>query len=337
LTAAAAKLVFLGTPAFAVPTLEALARSDLFSIAAVITQADRPSGRGQKMQPPAVKVSAEQLGIPIFQPISIKSIKGVETDSGYQLTGEKSSAPLAEFLTSIAPVDACVCVAYGKIIPASLLTFARKGIVNLHPSLLPRWRGAAPLQRALFAGDAETGVSIMDIDEGLDSGPVYRIDRTPIDENETLGTLHDRLAALGAHALVECLPDIISGKLHPTKQADEGITYAEKWEREECTVDWTESADSILRRIRACNPTPGARTRFNDTLVKLFSAHRTEDQNFLPATPGTIVESNQRELIVACGNSQYIAIDELQFAGKSRLPTRVALRGKTLNVGQQFA
>ncbi len=337
MSSARPKLVFFGTPEFANPALQGLVDTKTFDITAVVTQADKPSGRGQKLQAPPIKVLAEKLGIPVYQPKSIKNIETVGDSATPRLQGAKSSASLAEFLSDIAPIDVFVCVAYGKIIPTSLLSFARCGMVNIHPSLLPRWRGAAPLQWALFSGDKETGVSIMKIEEGLDTGPVFLTEHMQIAANETIGSLHDKAAQIGAELLVKALPAILDGSLQAAAQNENGVTYAEKWEKEDCLIKWSEDAAITLRRIRTCDPFPGARSELDGGLVKIFKAREVENQNFPPSPPGDVVEVGKGELIVACGDSQYIAIDELQFSGKKRLPVEDALRGRQISVGQSFS
>lgn len=329
-------VVFFGTPEFALPSLEALATSPLFQVLAVVTQVDRPAGRGQKLTPPPVKERASALSIPVFQPKSLSSLRLEHHGEKKQLYAEKSCRALAEFLTAHDPLSVFVCVAYGKLVPSALLSFADHGMVNVHPSLLPRWRGAAPLQRTLLAGDSETGVCLMDLDEGLDSGPVYARVTTPIASKETLGSLHDRLAKSGAELLIQTLPQIVRGGLAAIPQATEGITYAEKWAREESNIDWEQDASLIVRRVRACNPVPGARSSVENRLIKIFDAEEMPGKNLPAAAAGTIVECNAAELIVACGHSQYIAVKEIQFSGKSRLPIQEALRGRFFSTGQRF-
>jgi methionyl-tRNA formyltransferase len=330
------KVVYFGTPEFCVPCLDYLLSLDGCNVCAVVTQPDKPAGRGQQFAAPPVKTLALQHSIPVFQPASLKNIELTQQSGVKHLTGEKSSETLAEFLNEAAPVDLFATCAYGKIIPASLVHFPRLGMINVHPSLLPRWRGAAPLQRALFAGDEKTGVSIMQVDEGLDTGPVYCSRELQMEPNETLGTLHDKLARIGAELLIQCIPDILSGALKPVPQSEEGASYAEKWENDDLEINWSDPAAVTLRRIRACSPIPGARTLHAGTQVKIHSAHQTADQNFAAYGPGTVVEVNKAELIVACGSGEYIAIDEMQFPGKSRLVITELLRGRNFKAGERF-
>lgn len=329
-------LIFLGTPDFAVPSLEALVKTNAYTIHAVITQPDKPAGRGQRLTSPAIKNFACEHSLPVFQPVSLKKLQLIRDGERSHFTGSKSSAELAEFLNSIAPIDVGISVAYGKIIPSSLLAFPHQGVINVHPSLLPRWRGAAPLQRALFYGDDRTGVTIMKVDDGLDTGPIYSMEELPIEPDETMGSLHEKLAELGARMLVRCLPDILEGKLKAETQPETGATYAEKWDHEDLVINWAEPAEITLRRIRTCAPYPGARTALDNIGIKIYSAHQVSDQNFARQPPGTVVEANRAELIVSAGSDEYIALDEMQFPGKKRLPTPEILRGKKIKVGDRF-
>jgi methionyl-tRNA formyltransferase len=340
-------LVFFGTPEFAVPALEALAASSSARVLGVVTQPDAPAGRGQRLTPPPVKIAAQKLGIPVYQPESIKRIDLHRDDGKPSLRSRvPGAAEVVEFLNSMDTVKVFVCVAYGKIIPNALLEFPPHGMVNIHPSLLPRWRGAAPIQHALFAGDTVTGVALMQIDEGLDSGPLYAVEEVAIADTDTSGTLHERLASVGAEMLVNCLPRIISGELPPKAQTDEGVTYAEKWEREECLIHWAEPPPVTLRRIRACNPWPGARTLFRGEQVKVYKARAAPASSYpeakpgtaksSTAKPGTVVDAGGGGLIVSAGEAQYVIVDELQFPGKNRLPAAELLRGRAIAKGDVF-
>ncbi len=302
----------MGTPEFACPALGALVNAGEYDIKAVLTQPDKPAGRGNKLTPPPIKLLAEKLGLNVFQPKSLK---------GYQ--------PKIQY-------DAFIAVAYGKIIPKELLQSPRCGIINIHPSLLPRWRGAAPIQHALFAGDKVTGTSIMQIDEGLDTGPVYKTVEMPIDDTDDFGSLHDKLKIQGAELLLEILPQILNGNLSPTSQQTSGETYAQKWDKEDLQINWQEHADITLRRIRTCSPHQGARTNLEGNAVKIFKAHDVANQNFPDKGPGEIVELNKGELIVTAGEACYIAIDEMQFPGKKRLPISEILKGHQLTIGNKF-
>jgi len=334
-------IIFLGTPEFAVPTLEALLNDKNIAVKAVITQADKPAGRGQQLTPPPIKIVAEQHNIPVFQPLSLKTLSttAILPTTPYQkpqLTGEKSSESLAEFLNSVPTIDALVTVAYGKILPASLVHLARCGIINIHPSALPRWRGAAPLQHTIFSGDPKTEICIMQADEGLDTGPVYLRSEYQINETDTFASLHDRFAIEGAKLLVEVLPKILNGELVALPQTDTGATYAEKWEKEDALINWADDSAVTLARIRASYPNPGARTTLDNEQVKVYAAHKVLDKNYPQLAAGTIVEANRAEVIISAGRSEFISLDEIQFPGKKRLQIAEILKGRTFSIGQLF-
>ncbi len=334
-TAPPFNIVFIGTPEFAFSCLESLLCSPVCRVCAVITQPDKPAGRGQRLCAPPVKILAQKHNLPVFQPASLKGLVLLSPETKPRLAGDETSQALADFLNTNS-VDAFVTCAYGKILPAALINFSPRGMINVHPSLLPRWRGAAPLHRALLAGDRVTGVSLMQVEQGLDTGPVYCSKEIAISADETLGSLHDKLARLGADLLLESLPGILSGQLSPSAQACDGITYAEKWEQSDSEIKWADGAELTLRRIRSCFPLPGARTAYEGESVKIFKAHRAADQNFPPMAPGCIVEVNKAELVIAACPGEYIAIDEMQFPGKSRLAINDLLRGRTFKVGERF-
>ena len=288
----------------------------------------------KKIKAPEVKVFAEKHAIPVFQP---KSLKGITVSNDGQLSSSKASAsPLVDFLNRIKPIDFFVVAAYGKIMPEVLLEFPKVSCLNIHASLLPRWRGAAPIHRAIFAGDAKTGICLMEMEVSLDTGPVYVHAETEIDSSETFGSLHDRLAQMGSELLVASLPEIQAGTLLKTPQAQEGITYAEKWTPEDAQICWADPADQTDRRIRTCTPNPGARTTYKGLSLKIFSARVIDDQNFGTHPPGTIVEVNKFEIILSTGSEKFIAIDEMQIPGKKRLKTEDLLRGFTVTAFEQF-
>lgn len=273
------RIVFAGTPAFAVPSLRAAhARNE---VVAVYTQPDRPAGRGRGLTPSPVKLEAIQRGIPVLQPESLR---------------KKSSQ---EALRELAP-DLMIVVAYGLILPQAVLDIPRYGCWNVHASMLPRWRGAAPIQRAIEAGDAETGVCLMQMEAGLDTGPVLLSQRTPIGEQETGGQLHDRLSELGARVLADGLGLLRAG-MRPVAQPqpEAGATYAHKLEKHEARLDWSQSADALARKVRAFEPWPvaeasvaGERLRIHGA-VALDLAHRAE--------PGTLLTAGRQGLDIACG------------------------------------
>jgi len=305
------RLAFAGTPEFAVVALDALIAAG-HQIVGVWTQPDRPAGRGMRVVPSPVKQRALDHALPVHQPLSLK-------DEAAQAALRDSGA------------DAMVVVAYGLLLPPAVLQLFPHGALNIHASLLPRWRGAAPIQRALLAGDRETGVCIMQMDEGLDTGPVLLRKALPIGATDTAGTLHDKLAALGAKLIVQALAKIEAGDVSATPQAEEGVTYAAKITKAEARIDWQAPAAHIARQIRAFNPFPGAATRWRDGDVKLWQARVVPGTG----TPGTILRIEPDAFVVACGE-EALAIDQAQRAGGKRLPAAEFIRGAGLAVGESF-
>lgn len=302
------KLIFAGTPAFAAEALAAIIAAG-HEVALVLTQPDRPAGRGMALQPSAVKQVAMAHGIEVFQPQSLKS---------------------ADAQSRVAEVGAAVMVvaAYGLILPQAVLDMPRFGCLNIHASLLPRWRGAAPIQRALLAGDAETGVCIMQMEVGLDTGPVLLREAFPIAADDTTSSLHDRLATLGARLIVEALAAL---PLPAETQPAEGVTYAHKIEKAEAMIDWRRSAGELDRHIRAFNPFPGAQARFAGQTVKLWQASPLAVNGEI----GRILAVDRKQVVVACGEGA-LAITEMQKAGGKRLPVQQFLAGHPLQVGDRF-
>ena len=302
------KLIFAGTPEFAAQALSAIVAAG-HEVALVLTQPDRPAGRGMALQPSAVKKVALAHGIEVFQPLTLKD---------------------AEAQAKIAAVGAEVMVvaAYGLILPQAVLDMPRFGCINIHASLLPRWRGAAPIQRALLAGDAETGVCIMQMEAGLDTGPVLLRGAFPIEATDTTASLHDRLAGLGARLCVEAL-----GKLPLPAEAQpaEGVTYAHKIEKAEAVIDWTKPAIELDRHIRAFNPFPGAQALFGGHTVKLWQASPVAGSGPL----GSVLAVDKKQVVIACGAGA-LAVSELQKAGGKRLPVQQFLAGHPLKVGDRF-
>ena len=308
------RVVFAGTPAFAVPALAALASQH--QVVGVLTQPDRPAGRGRVLTASAVKAAALQRNLPVIQPERLRGDAGA------------LGATLAQ-LQAWQP-DVMVVVAYGLILPREVLALPRLGCLNIHASLLPRWRGAAPIQRAIEAGDAETGVAIMQMDEGLDTGPVLAEARLQIGDEDTAADLHERLAALGAAELLKVLPELAAGRVTAKPQAAEGVLHAEKLRKLEARVDWLQSAAGIDRRIRAFNPWPVAETTLNGEQVKLWRS-RCDDASVgsearaasgaAAAKPGTVLGLADNALAVSCG-SGVLQVLELQRAGRKAVSAR---------------
>jgi len=289
------KVIFAGTPDFAAKHLSALLDSK-HEVVAVYTQPDRPAGRGKKLTASPVKVLAEENNIPVYQPHSLK----VE-DAQQELAALNA--------------DLMVVVAYGLLLPTAVLNAPRLGCINVHGSILPKWRGAAPIQRAIWAGDAETGVTIMQMDEGLDTGDMLHIATLPIAANDTSATMYDKLAELGPKALVDVVNDFES--YSPAKQDDTQATYAKKLSKEEALIDWSDDAEQIERNIRAFNPWPVAWMQVEDQNVKVWAANVVTLANKTP--PGTIVSANKEGITVATGRDA-LCITSLQIPGKKALP-----------------
>lgn len=308
------QLIFAGTPEFAVPSLRALLDAG-HRVSLVLTQPDRPAGRGLKPQASPVKLAAQAAGLPILQPTSLKD--------------PELQARLAD-----EAADAMVVVAYGLILPAAVLAHPVHGCLNVHASLLPRWRGAAPIQRALLAGDRETGVAIMAMDAGLDTGAVYLTRRLPIAASDTAATLHDRLAALGAEALLATLAELEAGTAVARPQPDAGQSYAAKIDKSEARIDWQASAEEIDRRIRAFNPFPGAVTTFDGADCKIWAATPGEAVDS-GAVPGEILTVGAGQITVACGRGA-LKLGSLQRAGGRRLAVKEFLAGHPIVPGARF-
>ena len=292
------KVIFMGTPAFSVPVLDALAREH--EVVAVYCQPPRPAGRGKKDRPSAVQLRAEALGLPVHHP---RSLKGPEEQAAFAALG----------------ADIAVVVAYGLILPQQILDAPRKGCLNIHASLLPRWRGAAPIHRAIMAGDRETGICIMQMDAGLDTGPVLLRASTPIGGTETTGELHDRLSVLGARLILEALEQL--PELTPVPQPEDGITYAAKITKAEARIDWSRPASELVHHINGLSPFPGAFTEIAGERIKLLRATLAEGQG----TPGERIEG----FTVACGSGALRVLDA-QREGKKPMPAAEILRGKPL-------
>jgi methionyl-tRNA formyltransferase len=306
------KIIFAGTPQFAVSALEALLEKN-HEVVAVLTQPDRSSGRGMQLVPSPVKQSALANNLIVMQPPTLKS--------------QEVQRQLAEL-----NADVMVVAAYGLILPLPVLQIPKYGCLNIHASLLPRWRGAAPIQRAILAGDEETGITIMQMDEGLDTGKMLL--KTPCHINifDTAQTLHDKLAKLGAQAITEILSDSKLTGLTGEVQAETQATYAAKLNKLEAELDWTQSAAQILRAIRAFNPAPGAYTYINSIKIKIWQAGEAED---FKGEPGTITGMNKNGIQVACGKGT-VNLQYLQKPNGKSLPSYEFAKGFKLNIGDRF-
>ncbi|MCA1297559.1 methionyl-tRNA formyltransferase [Stappia indica] len=312
------RIVFMGTPDFAVPTLMEIVGQG-HDVVACYTQPPRKAGRGMAERKSAVHQAAETLGIDVFTPESLKS--------------EEEQARFA----SLSP-DVAVVVAYGLLLPLAILETPTHGCVNLHASLLPRWRGAAPINRAIMAGDAETGVEVMRMEEGLDTGPVYMAERIAIGDTMTAGELHDRLAALGGDLMVRALAALSRGALAPTPQAAEGVTYARKIDKGETRVDWTRSAEEVHNHIRGLSPFPGAWCEMElggkrERVKLLRSALETGIDVPVGTAPGTVLSADAAEgVVIACGSGA-LRLVQLQRAGRKPMAVAEFQRGAQLAAG----
>ena len=314
------RVIFAGTPEFARVALARL-HSAGFDIALVLTQPDRPAGRGLKLQASSVKQWAQSHGIALAQPRSLR------LDGKYP-----QDAAAAREAIAAARADAMVVAAYGLILPQWVLEQPRLGCLNIHASLLPRWRGAAPSHRAIQAGDRETGITLMQMDAGLDTGDMLLVEKLAIQSADTTGSLHDRLAALGGQMIVQALQLAGSGGLRPLRQPEDGVTYAHKIDKAEAAVDWAQSAASIDRHIRAMTPFPGASAQLGSDTIKLWKSEIDSNKQPLDVRCGTILSASAEGVRVACGGG-VLALTELQRAGGKRLGAADFLRGFALAPG----
>jgi methionyl-tRNA formyltransferase len=312
------RVAFAGTPEFAAVALKAIHAAG-HAVPLVLSQPDRPAGRGMKLTPSPVKQLALDLGVPVAQPRSLR------LDGKFPDAAAEGRAAL-----EAARPDVLVVAAYGLILPQWVLDLPRLGCLNIHGSLLPRWRGAAPIHRAVEAGDAETGITIMQMDAGLDTGDMLLVEREAIAFDDTTGLLHDRLAALGARLVVRSLADAAAGALEPLRQPDEGVTYAHKIAKAEAAIDWTLPADLVERRVRAFDPFPGATFQCGADTVKLWRAQ--VERLDIAAAPGTVIASDSQQLVVACGDGA-LALLDVQRPGGKRGPVAQWLQAHPLAVG----
>ena len=322
------RLIFAGTPEFAAAALAALHDAG-HDIALVLSQPDRPAGRGMKLTPSAVKQAAGRRGLKVAQPVSLKT-------------------PEAQDALRAVGADLMVVAAYGLILPQTVLDIPRRGCLNIHASLLPRWRGAAPIQRAILAGDRETGITIMQMDAGLDTGAMLLKAPLPIALDDTAGSLHDKLAQSGAASIVEALSRLDT--LTPQLQDNTLATYAAKLTKEEARLDWARAAEDLVRAVRGYNPVPGAHTLLSGNGVKIWQAavrHAaigapargtppdTRPSGGLGAAPGEVLEADERGIVVACGRDA-LRLTELQMAGGKRMSAAAFVAGHALRPGSLF-
>jgi methionyl-tRNA formyltransferase len=307
------RIVFMGTPEFAVPSLRAC--FDIGEVVAVLTQPDKPKGRGQELAPPPVKVLARSRGVAVLQPQKIRG------------TG------FAEELRGFSP-DVCVVAAYGKILPRDVLEVPKHGSVNVHASLLPRWRGAAPIQWAIAAGDSKTGVCLVRMDEGLDTGPVLSRSEVPIGPEDTSETLHDRLSVLGSELLRKDLPRYVAGEIQPVPQPSEGVTHAPMIKKEDGRLDFARSAAELERRVRAFTPWPGAYVHLREegrpALLKVHRARATRRSSDAPA--GTVLSASSEGIEIACADGA-LWLMEVQPEGRRRMTAGEFLAGRRITPG----
>lgn len=293
-----AKVLFAGTPDFALASLKALVEKSILPLA-VLTQPDRPAGRGKKLTASPVKQYANERGIPVLQPTTLRD-----------------ATVIAE-LQALKP-DILIVAAYGLILPQEVLDIPAQGCLNVHASVLPRWRGAAPIQAAILATDKSTGISLMKMTAGLDCGPVFLSESVKVGAEETAGELHDRLAELGGRILAENLDAIVAGELDAIEQDESLVTYAKKITTADAALDWMLSSNDVCLKVRAYNPVPGAHFRLGEERVKCWRANAI---NATGSAPGTVVSADRDGVVVACGEGA-VALQELQRPGKSRVSAR---------------
>lgn len=308
------RTIFFGSPDFAVPCLEAL--HDIGTVAVVVSQPDRPAGRGLAMRPPAVKKRALELGLEVWQPTKVRT------------------AEFAEKLRAL-EADVAVVVAYGRIVPRAVLDAPTAGCVNVHASLLPRWRGAAPIQWSIVDGDEETGVTLMQMDEGMDTGPILATASTPIARDEDAATLSERLSKMGAELLREQLPRYVAGDLTPRPQEEGAVTMAPLLRKDHGRIDWNKSARAVHNQIRGMNPWPGAHTVLGERRIKV---HRTVASTLDPegVAPGQVIALDPEGILVACTEGT-LEIQELQESGRKRVDARSFASGRGVAIGDRFS
>lgn len=323
------KIVFMGTPDFAVPALKALAESAKHEVSLVVTQPDRPRGRSGKPAPSDVKLCAEQYGIPVFQPEKIREEAAVE-----RLRRENA--------------DIFVVAAFGQLLPKTILEMPRFGCINIHGSLLPAYRGAAPVQWAVLDGQKEAGDTIMQMNEGLDTGDILMQESIPLSADETAGSLYDKLSSMGGPLLLRALDAIEAGTVTPVPQGDSGTHYAKMLRKEMGNIDWTKSAEEIGRLVRGLNPWPSAYTHWNGKMLKIWMAETVTQEelsalgcdekngmDLKEAQPGTVMIVTKDTLMVQTGDG-LLALTELQMEGKKRMPVQAFLMGCRMQTGEKL-
>lgn len=305
------RIIYAGTPGFAVPALQALIASN-HEVVAVYTQPDRPAGRGRKILSSAVKQAAQQEHIQVMQPVSLKDLNAIEECRAFE-------------------ADIMIVAAYGLILPEAVLAIPKYGCINIHASLLPRWRGAAPIQRAILAGDEKTGITIMQMAQGLDTGDILYQLETAITPADTSSSLHDRLSQLGAEALLTALASIQAGAIIPKVQDDKLAVYADKLSKAEATIDWSQDARHIVRMINAFNPWPVAQTSYDKHVLRLRQAEFEGNENVVTdITPGTVISENRNKGVLVATGSGGVWLQNLQLPGKKPLLTADFLNANSM-------
>jgi methionyl-tRNA formyltransferase len=304
------RVIFMGSPDFAIPSLKAVAKNN--KVVGVVTQPDRPAGRGRQLKSPPIKKLAQELNLPIFQPLRVHNSKTI-----YQITAWKP--------------DLIVVAAFGQILKKNVLEIPKFGCINVHASLLPRWRGAAPINAAIYHGDTETGITIMKMDEGLDTGPIISQQTIQIDPSDNAGKLSNKLAEIGGRLIVETLPRYLSGDITPLPQDDSKATYAPMLKKEDGLLDFTKSSEQLVRKVKAFSPWPGTFLDWDDKIIKVHTAHAYYQASGQPGQ--TTRQGNLPGIFTIDG---VIILDEVQPAGKNKMPGKVFLNGaKAWGVGSK--
>ncbi|BCJ85124.1 methionyl-tRNA formyltransferase [Effusibacillus dendaii] len=309
------RILFMGTPDFAVASLEALVTNG-YQVVGVVTQPDRPKGRGRQLMPPPVKEIAQKYELPVFQPEKVRQ--------------EEALAQLEELQP-----DLLVTAAYGQLLPQRLLDMPKFGSINVHASLLPKHRGGAPIHRAIINGDKQSGVTIMRMVQALDAGAMLSQVAIPIDERDTVGSLHDKLACAGAKLLLETIPKIADGSITETEQDESLVTYSPNISRDDERIDWTKSARAIYNQVRGLNPWPVSFTTSNGKIVKIWWVDLVDETTVSGKQPGTVLRTSKDSIEVQTGKG-IVAIRELQPEGKRKMKAEELLRGQTIEAGYQF-